>query len=90
MAAVHENLEPPSGAPFSGSKYSAKSERSTNAKLSRRMRSAKSGRPLRRSPSLGFEEIGIHRRHGQLDDRWRDCVIVELLLPRIVPGNPAL
>jgi L-amino acid N-acyltransferase YncA len=39
---------------------------------------------------LGFEEIGIHRRHGQLDDRWRDCVIVELLLPRIVPGNPAL
>jgi L-amino acid N-acyltransferase YncA len=39
---------------------------------------------------LGFEEIGIHRRHGQLDDRWRDCVIVELLLPGIVPGNPAL
>jgi len=30
----HENLEPPSGAPFSGSKYSAKPERSTNAKLS--------------------------------------------------------
>jgi phosphinothricin acetyltransferase len=30
---------------------------------------------------LGFEEIGLHRRHGQLDGRWRDCVIVELLLP---------
>jgi phosphinothricin acetyltransferase len=30
----------------------------------------------------GFEEIGIHRRHGQLDDRWRDCVIIELLLDR--------
>ena len=30
--------------------------------------------------SLGFEEIGIHRRHGQLDGRWRDCVIVERLL----------
>jgi phosphinothricin acetyltransferase len=29
---------------------------------------------------LGFEEIGIHRRHGQLDSRWRDCVIVERLL----------
>jgi L-amino acid N-acyltransferase YncA len=29
---------------------------------------------------LGFEEIGIHRRHGQLDGRWRDCVIVEKLL----------
>ena len=29
---------------------------------------------------LGFQEIGIHRRHGQLDGRWRDCVIVERLL----------
>lgn len=29
---------------------------------------------------LGFEEIGIHRRHGQLDGRWRDCLIVERLL----------
>ena len=26
---------------------------------------------------LGFEEIGTHRRHGKLDGRWRDCVIVE-------------
>jgi L-amino acid N-acyltransferase YncA len=29
---------------------------------------------------LGFEEIGIHRRHGKLDGVWRDCVIVERLL----------
>lgn len=29
---------------------------------------------------LGFEEIGTHRRHGQLDGIWRDCVIVERLL----------
>jgi phosphinothricin acetyltransferase len=29
---------------------------------------------------LGFEEIGTHRRHGKLDGRWRDCVIVERLL----------
>ena len=29
---------------------------------------------------LGFEEIGIHRRHGKLDGIWRDCVIVERLL----------
>jgi phosphinothricin acetyltransferase len=29
---------------------------------------------------FGFEEIGVHRRHGQLDGRWRDCVIVERLL----------
>jgi L-amino acid N-acyltransferase YncA len=31
---------------------------------------------------LGFEEIGVHRRHGQLDGLWRDCVIVERLLER--------
>ena len=29
---------------------------------------------------LGFEEIGIHRRHGKLDGHWHDCVIVERLL----------
>ena len=29
---------------------------------------------------LGFAEIGVHRRHGQSDGRWRDCVIVERLL----------
>ena len=31
---------------------------------------------------LGFEEIGTHRRHGKLDGRWRDCVIVERSLDR--------
>jgi phosphinothricin acetyltransferase len=35
---------------------------------------------------LGFEEIGIHRRHGQLDGRWRDCVVVERLLGKGAPG----
>jgi L-amino acid N-acyltransferase YncA len=29
---------------------------------------------------LGFEEIGTHRRHRQLDGMWRDCVVVERLL----------
>jgi L-amino acid N-acyltransferase YncA len=29
---------------------------------------------------LGFAEIGIHRRHGNLDGEWRDCVVVELLM----------
>src|SRR6516162_2818463 len=29
---------------------------------------------------LGFEEIGIHCRHGKLDGRGRDYVIVERLL----------
>jgi phosphinothricin acetyltransferase len=31
---------------------------------------------------LGFAEIGIHCRHGNLDGVWRDCVIVERLLDR--------
>ena len=31
---------------------------------------------------LGFEEIGIYRRHGKLDGCWRDCVIVERLLDK--------
>jgi L-amino acid N-acyltransferase YncA len=27
--------------------------------------------------SLGFREVGIYERHGKLDGRWRDVVIVE-------------
>lgn len=30
--------------------------------------------------SVGFREVGIYRRHGKLDGKWRDCVIVERLL----------
>ena len=30
--------------------------------------------------AAGFEEVGIQRRHGRLDGRWRDCVLVERLL----------
>ena len=30
--------------------------------------------------SLGFREVGVHRRHGKLDGEWRDCVVVERLL----------
>lgn len=29
----------------------------------------------------GFRVVGVYRRHGQLDGRWLDCVIVERLLP---------
>ena len=29
---------------------------------------------------LGFREVGVYRRHGQLDGVWRDVVIVEHLL----------
>ncbi|HEX4951361.1 MAG TPA: arsinothricin resistance N-acetyltransferase ArsN1 family A [Blastocatellia bacterium] len=31
--------------------------------------------------SLGFREVGVYEKHGQLDGVWRDVVIVEKLLP---------
>lgn len=30
--------------------------------------------------SLGFRRVGLYERHGQLDGRWRDVVIVEKLI----------
>ena len=30
--------------------------------------------------ALGFREVGVYRRHGQLEGVWKDCVIVERLL----------
>ena len=30
---------------------------------------------------MGFEEIGVHRNHGKLEGVWKDCVIVERLIP---------
>ena len=30
---------------------------------------------------MGFKEIGVHEKHGKLDDVWLDCVNVELLIP---------
>ena len=30
--------------------------------------------------ALGFREVGVYERHGQLDGVWRDVVIVERLL----------
>ena len=29
----------------------------------------------------GFKEIGVHEKHGKLEGVWRDCVIVERVLP---------
>jgi phosphinothricin acetyltransferase len=29
---------------------------------------------------LGFREVGVYAKHGQLDGVWKDCVIVERLL----------
>lgn len=31
--------------------------------------------------SLGFEEVGIHKKHGKVDGVWQDMVIVERLIP---------
>ncbi|MDQ3540450.1 MAG: arsinothricin resistance N-acetyltransferase ArsN1 [Chloroflexota bacterium] len=37
--------------------------------------------------ALGFREVGVYERHGQLDGVWRDVVIVErLLTPERVTG----
>ena len=30
--------------------------------------------------AAGFHEVGVQRRHGLLDGRWKDCVLVERLL----------
>ena len=38
---------------------------------------------------LGFREVGVYRRHGRLDGRWRDCVIVERLLGEAAGPDPA-
>ena len=37
---------------------------------------------------LGFREVGVYRRHGLLDGRWRDVVIVERLLPAALDETP--
>jgi len=33
--------------------------------------------------ALGFREVGVYEKHGRLDGRWHDVVIVE----RLIPGN---
>jgi phosphinothricin acetyltransferase len=30
---------------------------------------------------MGFNEIGVHEKHGKLDGVWKDCVSVERLIP---------
>jgi L-amino acid N-acyltransferase YncA len=30
--------------------------------------------------AAGFDVVGVQRRHGRLDGRWKDCVLVERLL----------
>ena len=35
---------------------------------------------IRLIESCGFDSVGLHRRHGQLDGAWRDVLVVERLL----------
>lgn len=40
--------------------------------------------------SVGFREVGIYEKHGQLEGRWLDVVIVERLIPgTITTTSPA-
>ncbi|HEX2037326.1 MAG TPA: arsinothricin resistance N-acetyltransferase ArsN1 family A [Chloroflexota bacterium] len=36
----------------------------------------------------GFREVGVYRRHAQLEGQWRDCVIIEKLLGEAAEGEP--
>jgi L-amino acid N-acyltransferase YncA len=38
--------------------------------------------------SVGFREVGIYEKHGQLDGAWRDVVIVERLIERNITTVP--
>ncbi len=38
---------------------------------------------------VGFREVGIYERHARLDGVWRDCVIVERLLPAALTDVPS-
>jgi len=39
--------------------------------------------------ACGFRVVGTYEKHGQLDGRWLDVVIVERLLPENQPEAPA-
>lgn len=38
--------------------------------------------------ALGFREVSVYERHGELDGLWRDVVIVEKLLEHHVSSEP--
>jgi phosphinothricin acetyltransferase len=42
---------------------------------------------LRLLRGCGFEDVGVHRRHGRLDGEWRDVVVVERLLGPAAGGG---
>jgi phosphinothricin acetyltransferase len=37
--------------------------------------------------AVGFREVGIYEKHGRLDGRWLDVVIVERLIPENIPDT---
>lgn len=37
--------------------------------------------------ACGFREVGIYEKHGRLDGRWLDVVIVERLIPENLVGD---
>jgi phosphinothricin acetyltransferase len=39
--------------------------------------------------ACGFREVGIYEKHGRLDGRWLDVVIVERLIPENLDGIAA-
>lgn len=39
--------------------------------------------------SLGFREVGVYEKHGQLDGVWKDVIIVERLIPKNLKPPPA-
>lgn len=39
--------------------------------------------------AVGFREVGIYEKHGPLDGRWLDVVIVERLIPENIPSPPS-
>ncbi len=41
---------------------------------------ASNARSLRMFRSLGWREVGVHVRHGRLDEEWKDVMVVEHLL----------
>lgn len=39
--------------------------------------------------AVGFREVGVYEKHGQLEGRWLDVVIVERLIPENIPAHQA-
>lgn len=37
--------------------------------------------------AVGFREVGVYEKHGVLDGRWLDVVIVERLIPENIPAE---